>query len=728
MTTQTYKTIIFEEFNSDADDLYTILENADDPESNKLVEKIDELSVNSFAQFMKKFAPKVYEVCQSIDGNIRFFYTFNRNAVKDQHYVEHDIADQAYFKMLSRLYSEKGSVGDSNLKFNDEAILEMLTPKQDVQAARNLRKKFEYNLKEYYLAEAKGENTDEFTDKLAECRTKIISQYTGRQSTLIPLLLEDMKTKRKRLQQSKASIEDTDESVPKLGAGVSGELYIDGEGNLKIAPPSEKQLALVEKNPGTAVAVAEHDIGSEIAAVISEDYDENATNANDFVKSLIVSTYAPTNVPSVKGLTSAEIDATIVKYDEQINMLEEVYCKARETFINEFSKIIESLMGVKIFFDHATVEGGEDGKLPEGVIIANCKASKLLEIEDKFRRFIKHRGKDQLSGRIWFAVLPGVMEKSIAKKSSGGKGPFGSLKSKKNATEVDSTEFTSLNSALKFLQIMKEARIMTVMSIRQKSGNTFIDLSIEEVRDKMNKLPKDNSHAVYAYPNFTLLRERPGFKPFKPYSNRTIALPGIYIDAAYPAAGLLVASQQQKYLENHGFKGRIIKDNVCVHLDFEREEVKKNLLTKFNRESELRWSEALRAEITQNMFGFVFCSDEVYDAGVPLKNSYILCARTLQLNNKTGKYKPIYQTLMEDYVAQQLKSGISNKMSDVKKFIASTVKGDWEMQSRRFKDSINLILQSGEEIVIDEEQKKVIIRFANDESTIDDFDIISDNV
>ncbi len=50
------------------------------------------------------------------------------------------------------------------------------------------------------------------------------------------------------------------------------------------------------------------------------------------------------------------------------------------------------------------------------------------------------------------------------------------------------------------------------------------------------------------------------------------------------------------------------------------------------------------------------------------------------------------------------------------------------MQSRRFKDSINLILQSGEEIVIDEEQKKVIIRFANDESTIDDFDIISNNV
>lgn len=734
MPMQTCKTIIFEEFNRDQDDLSTILENTDDPESNKLVEKIDELSVNSFSQFMEKFAPVVYEVCQTVDGHIRFFYTIDKDELKGIHYSERSkITDQEYYKMLLRLYSEKGISGKPNSQFKDDEILEMLTPKQEIQSARNIRKSLAYNLKEYYNAEEKGESTEEFQNKISECRKKIIDQYSGTQSTMIPILLEDLKTKKKRLEQSKLSVATDDDysDIPRLGSGKSGDLYIDGNGLLKIEEPKENRLTILPKNPTENTQTEEHDIGEELAVILEQDYNNNADNANDFVKNLIVSTYAPTAVaPVTQNLTTEEIDETIENYNLQINELEDVYCKARENFINELSKVIESLLGVKIFFDHATVDGGDDGKLPESVIIANCKASKLLSIEDKFKKFIKHRGKDQISNRIWFAVLPNVMEKNISPKNTRSKksGPFADLNIKKNQNEVDSAEFTSVNSALKFLDIMEEARITTVMNIRSKEGNTFSDLSVDEIKSKMDRLPVDKAHAVYAYPNFTLARERPGFKPFKPYSERTISLPGIYIDAAYPAAGLLVASQQIDCLERRGFKGRVNKENVCVRIDFESEEIKKNLVTKFNRESALRWSEALRNEINKNMFGFVFCSDEVYDNGQPLKNSYVYCSRTLK-KNKNGYYKPIYQTLMEDYVAQCLKSGISNKLADVNKFINNTVKGNWIVQSSRpsLQNNVNLILQLNESIDIDEEKKKVVIHFINDESTIDDFDISSEN-
>lgn len=732
---QTCKTIIFEEFNRDVDDLYTILENADDPNSNKLVEKIEELSVSSFAEFMKKFAPKVYEVCQSIDGKIRFFYTFDKEQLKNVHCVEREIADQVYFQMLSRLYAEKGTGGSSNLKFNDDEILDMLTPKQEIQAARNLRKKLEYNLKEYYRAQEKGENTEEFSDKIKDCRRKIISQYSGTQSTLIPILIEDLKTKRKQLTASKKAVEGSGEAVGLIGAGKSGELYIDGEGRLQLAPPKEeKSVALIEQNPGqTTAVVVKTDIGEKLSQMVASDYDKKAKNANDFVKSLIVSTYAPTKPVAVEGFTTDQINTKLVEYDERINELEEIYCKAKENFINEFSQIIESLMGVKIFFDHATVDGGETAKLPESVIIANCKVSKLLGIEDKFKSFIKHRGKDQIASKIWFAILPNVMEKNLAKKAvNRSDDPMGDIDEFEidddEQDAINNSDYTSVNSALKFLQIMKEARIVTVMNIRQKAGNTFADLTVDEVREKMSRLPNDNPYAVYAYPNFTLTRERPGFKPFKPYSERTIALPGIYIDAAYPAAGLLVASQQPNYLEKHGFKGHVNRENVCVRIDFEREDVKKNLVTKFNRESELRWSEALRTEISRSMFGFVFCSDEVYDEGKPIKNSYVFCARSLQ-KNKQGFYRPIYQTLMEDYVAQCLNAGISHRRDAVDKFIRTTVR-EWSSQNNRasLKDNVNLILLSGEDIVIDEEQKKVVIKFINDESTVDDFSISSEDV
>ena len=95
MPTQTCKAIIFEEFNPFGDDLYTILSNADDPESDKLVEKINRLSVSNFEEFMKKFAPKVYEVCKVIDGHVRFSYHLNRRDVESEYYVERDIDAQS---------------------------------------------------------------------------------------------------------------------------------------------------------------------------------------------------------------------------------------------------------------------------------------------------------------------------------------------------------------------------------------------------------------------------------------------------------------------------------------------------------------------------------------------------------------------------------------------------------------------------------------------------------
>ncbi len=733
MPAQTCKTIIFEKFNPDADDLYTILSNADDPESDKLVEKINELSVANFAQFMEKFAPKVYEVCHSIDGNIRFSYYLDRDAVKNEYYVERSIAEQDYYKMLSRLYSEKGSSGKANLEFNDAEILDMLTPKQAVQTARDLRKKLEYNLKEYYKAEEKGENTTEFYEKITDCRRQIASQYSGTQSTLIPILIEDLKMKRRKLLTDQNLIASEDGSnVPQLEAGKSGELYIAADGTLQIAEPRSQSTALIAANAENTSAVAVHDIGAEIATVLEDDYDQNAPNQNDFVKSLVVSTYAPlSNLPTVKATTSLAIAEEVNKLELQINSLEEIYCKARENFINEVSKLIEKLMGVKVFFDHATVEGGEQSKLPEAVIIANCTASKLLGIEDKFRKFIKHRGKDQTDNRIWFAVLPNVMEQNLAgapvKKQAKGPfgGPLGPIKPLKQNDEIDD-EYTSVNAAIKFLDVMEEARVLTVMSIREKTGNTFGDLSVEEVHSKMERLPKDKAHGVYAYPNFTLTRERPGFKPFRPYNERTIALPGIYIDAAYPAVGLLVACQQTDYLERHGFRGRVCKENVCSRVDLESEEVKKNIRTKFNRELSLRWSENLRSTITKSMFGFAFCGDVIYDKGQPLKNAYVICARSLK-RNEQGVYRPIYHTLMEDYVAMHLKNHVGTKLADVRKFVKNVVKGDWSTQYRRFsEDSPNLILMPGEDIYIDEERKKIVIHLSEEDSSVDDFEIVSD--
>lgn len=74
--------------------------------------------------------------------------------------------------MLNQLYIEKGSSGQSNLKFDDKDILEMLTPKQEVEDAKDIRKKLQLTLEKYSELKSKNENANEYAQQFIECRKK----------------------------------------------------------------------------------------------------------------------------------------------------------------------------------------------------------------------------------------------------------------------------------------------------------------------------------------------------------------------------------------------------------------------------------------------------------------------------------------------------------------------------------------------------------------------------
>ena len=102
---QTSKTILFEEFNDqNNDNLATFLEN-NDPSDEMFVEELKKLEVYSFKDFLKKFAPDVYEICQmNEDGKPEFIYTVDAKNVKNQYAVKQPITEHTYYKMLSDLY------------------------------------------------------------------------------------------------------------------------------------------------------------------------------------------------------------------------------------------------------------------------------------------------------------------------------------------------------------------------------------------------------------------------------------------------------------------------------------------------------------------------------------------------------------------------------------------------------------------------------------------------
>lgn len=719
---QTSRAILFEEFDVEKKSLYDLL---DDDNSNPLTEMFEDdvenrLVVHNFDEFIKKFAPKVYEICTNVDGNPQFIYTTDVNLAKKYNGIAQDITEHVYYRMLEQLYIEKGSSGQSNLKFDDKDILEMLTPKQEVEDAKDIRKKLQLTLEKYNELKSKNENANEYAQQFIEYRKKIQEKYSQSQMSLLPLAIEDVKTKIEYLDKNlntQSSIEDNNNAFT-----TAGQLVFNSSGTLVV-----KEITVNNDEQGTEDKniTSQNDINNKIRDVLALDYDSSSKKDNEFIKSLVLSSYAPMNINNNENKTLAEIEKEREHYVELKHMYSSVYNQSKQAFINEMTTIIEKLLGVKIFFDHVTAEGNN---LENGLLVTNCKASKLIKgnIKNKFEKFIKDRGINQIKNKIWFAILPAIEEKDkIEVESNKDIDPLdamGPLDVQKDDETDISDKYLSFSAAKTILEVLDKSKIMTIFNFKGDKNNGFTGLNVEYISGKKTQLSGVNyEHAVYAYPNFTLIRER-----FVDSVDGKLKIPGVYIDAAYPAAGLLIGSQQIKYLEKRGFKGKLNPNNVCVHVDLEEDRIRKNLLTKFNREVTLRWSQDLKTEINRDKFGFVFCSDEVYIDNMPMKNAYVYFARTMKKSSR-GIYRPIYRVLTEDFIRQYLKSNSAIKESTMTKF-ENVECNEWQVEGKKnnSKDYVNLILRPDEKVEYDRENKKLKITFNDDEAILEDIDIDSE--
>ena len=749
MANQTHKTIIFEEFDANYPNNLFLIFNSNLTGDN-LVRKIDDLTVKTFDEFMHKFAPKVYEITAKNPetGSIKFFYTTDPKRFPNCSAKPMDISEHAFYKMLSKLYSTRGASGKATLHFDDKDILEILTPKKEIDDVHDIRQEMEFNMRLFYEAKARGDRNDKAAAKnrLLECKDKIAKYANSSVNKLLPILIEDTNRKLELLGAGEPSGKDNSgKAIPQLDYGV---LYLNEKGQIDLdtsrrtpalaAPKdsSSDNTALVVQGDNLPAQVTtlpalpqkaestipdNQTIQNKIAEAIMKDYDEKATNPNEKTRSLILSTFAPLSTLNSDAENKSKLDVTALTVLRKT--FEDIYTNAIKSFAVEMSRIVESLLGVKTFFDHATADGGEYSEVPGGVIIANCKVSKLLKIKDKLAGYMKHLGKDQTGdARIWFAVVPSVLEKPPKKIAlevdDDDDNPFGGNGTADSVLSAE--EYVSIEDIKSFLEVMNNAKIMTVFNVRVDNDNTFADLSGAEIEKKIKEFsPCNYAHAAYAYPNFTLIRER-DYQPFPEHSNTNITLPGIFTDAAYPAAGLLVASQQTKVLDNR--KLRYDKDSPCVSIDFENVQVKKKLMTKFNRESVLRRSEDLIKVINENMFGFAFSGDEVEDEGGIWKNSYVHCARTLA-KNKKGSYKPVYQTLTEDYIYQNFLRLPSKKKPDVEEMLIKKINNEYAEKNaqNRYKDSVNLLLREGEYLRLENDggKEKIIAHFVGGDSYIE---------
>lgn len=714
---QTHRTILFEQFTSERDstagNLYDILNLYNDPDMSdeEMYKEIEKrLEIRSFKEFLEKFQPKVFEfVTGTTEGVPIFKYTTDPTEAQRNNGREIKITEHTYYEMLVNMYSQKGDSGVANIEFNDAKLREILTPKRELDALYDTRRQIPMLMEKREAAVKRNENTATVDKKLNKI-IKHAHEQIKNPTALMSIGLDDMTRKisaidEKILQLNAATPEGGE--PPKLLSGRGG---FDDEGRWILIPA--KSSATDSEENSDSPSDPDGDNSKMFAKKLQGYIEKKSPDETQFTKALIVSAYTGRElVDPFEKMDIAALTEQRGKLVEQKKVIENCFKQAKEEFINALSESVQKLLCVKIFFDHATVKGGDAAKLPHvGLIVSNCKADKLVDdkVKKKFESTMQHLGVTvNDKNKLWFAILPHVLDEYDDEDDLDDEDDDIGFGDENGASKKQSvTNGTSFSAAKSILQILDKCKIMTFFNFVPAPKTTFSALNADTVKELQETLePINLEHAVFALPNFTIMRE--GVVPFG--ENEKISVPAIYIDAAYVAAGMIVAAQQPDYWTEHGFKNgeTFLSENACVRIDLESDKITPFFLTKFNRERSIAWNVEVVNALTKNHFGFVFDGDSLRDEriGGYINRTYILNARTLQ--RKNGEYKPIFRVLMKDFVRAWLKTA-KLSASQLNSFLNKTVT-EWNLQPKKYKrfEPINLLLREGESIVQDGSSLKV---------------------
>ena len=714
---QTNRTILFEEFDyENGNNLINILDDPTVDNKIKFNKKIKDLEVESFDEFLKKFTPKIYETYEvAADGSPKVIYTTEHI----EGAVEVTLTNHAFYKFVNNLYEKKKTSGQDNFEFNYDDVKEILTPENDVKEIKAIRSKLQYNYKEYMKLEKEGLPSQEkkiYAKKIKELRKEVINKYQKSPIGLLPLALTDINKQLESIESNKnAILGDSNDKVLKIG-----NIGFDEEGDLKVYMIESKSFSEEkEENEDTKL----------LTTCIENDFEKNAPDnlKNDFVKGLVVSSYCSDS--QIVTMKSKE-ELTIKKEKYQ-----NIYKQSQEAFIKTLSILVEKILGVRIFFEHATTNGILSPKL----VVSNCSIERIImnkDIKDKLEKYLKDFSEEN-DYKFWFSIIPAVADSNNLEESNEvleNDDPFGDFDIEEEDENINvnlnQKEFVSLYATKTMLKLLKNAKIMTFFNFKANEDTGFYNLTekkLLEYKDRLKDL--NNEYAVFTYPNFTILPSNEnvikiGERESDDISGKEavyIKLHGIYIESSYVAAGLMVACQTHKFLKSKGYK---IKNEIpCVRFDIEDNDNNKRILTSMNREMSLKWDSDVEKEIIKDAFGFSFCSNEIYYKNNLINNCYIFMARTMSKSEKNNKYKKLYKTILKDCIANCLKTEGKLTKAKIEKFKKEEVK-QWTRDAEESNENTITMLKKGEDIKF--ENEKLSLKFIDDDEIIDELYIEED--
>ncbi len=702
--TQTNRTILFAEMNPERVNLLTLIGDVRGKTSlddDKIKEINEELVVSSFDEFMEKFAPVVYSWCDASTDAVRYSL-IRPETIPESCITEIPLNEQNdLLNMLITLLSTREAQGVANVDFKFSNILDMISPRKIMEDIRQVRREIQYTYGKYMELDEEDPKRLDIGDTL-NYQFEQASQNYNNVLAMLPLAIEDIKT---RLL---------------LGEGETGKKGRDFRaGLLSMGDDGELKILEMKQEESTQLAVVDDHINTSLMETFREDYDALNDNPSDYVRDLVVRTFCP--------LTST-MESTIDREVEvrNYNHYLDFYKKSKDDFVKAVKPLIEKILGVKTFFDQYQVK--EKGMQPR-LLITNTPLDMMVKASN-LPRLLTYlnttNDKNEFDHAIWLGIVPDV------ELNQSDRGRLQRLRFAGNQ-KVEKPGANTMESLTSLLHAISPYRIITFFSFQTGEETTFSYVATEGVgifKDKCMPLMKKeySEFAVPCIPNVTVIpKDKSGLILDKRMvmdedGNVSLSgekedvmkmwLEGIYVGAAYEAAGITAAWQCPEYLKQRFVSASM--EYPGVRFDVEADDNALLAATSMTKEIS-GFTNAIKNSINHTGFGFVFTSDNAQYKGKEIKNIMVYKARNL-LSNGT-EFEPIYKTMVITYIERMLRFYSGDfKQDKILKFFSnnpSSQKSRWDSDRQH----VNAILQDGDELdyTIDEKNGicNVMVTFSN---------------
>lgn len=690
--TQTNRTMLFEEINPEKHNILTLvgdtkgLESLDDA---KIKEIHKYLLVNSFDEFLEKFEPVVYSFFNAATQSVSYTLEKPEN-IPEEYISEIPLNKQNDFlNMLFTVMDSKRSQGIINVDFKFEKILDMISPKKIMRDIKQVRKEIHYLYGEYEKLDDGDPKKLDVGDKL-NYKFEEASQNYNNVMAMLPLAIEDIKT-RLLLTQSSSKKNEGTLQLGMLSMGEDGEL---------------KVLEIPKKDKNELMAISTTDTNTGLAVAFKDDYDAINEEPSEYVKNLVVRTFCP-----MTAVVDSDVD--VAKEVTNYNTYLEFYKNAKDDFIKAVKPLVEKILGVKVYFEQYNTK--EKGMRPS-LLITNVKLDMLVSSMniERLKTYLNTvNTKNDYANTVWLGIIPDIEMDAVQVKRTARQRFKGNVVS-------DRLEGNTMESLTTLMDAAKDYKIQMFYNFQTGEDTTFNYVAtsgVERFIDKSMPLTKREYSEFISccLPNFTivpkeksevvldnrmLLTEEGGVELSKAREDiMKLWIEGIYVGAAYAAAGIVAAYQCPDYLrENYS---NVTPKYPGVRYDIEASDHSLRTVTTMGKEI-TGFTNTIKNAINNKGFGFVFASESSQIQGREIKSITVYKARSMAMVD--NMYDSIYKSMVSTYVERMLRY-LSNdfKQENVTKFFSNNPKSQkslWEAD----KNFVNAIMQAGDELdcVIDD--------------------------